>query len=573
MSGVGGRLTFAAMPFPLGDRPFDRLAVRLATDEVAAQPTFGSALGLTEYDALLPDMSADAIAARERNEDEWLSRLAALPEDELDVDERLDRDLVTMVLSGRAAMRDWADWRRSPDHYIGPALSGIFGLLVNRLTPEPELAASIAARLRATPALLEQGIANLDADLASPALVTRALGQTLAGAAYARLVADEFSDERARADVAAAGEQAAVAFDGFARHLEELASQARGEWAIGEARYDRLLRQAEGLPYGARGLLERGQRAYDELADDMRRRSVELRGHEDWLRVVAELSEDRPDSPEHMLELYREATAAARSFCREHDLVTLPDGEHCEVVPSASFTRSVLAVAHYAVPPPFAPSPPRSAGGQPPGHFFVPYPPDQATAEQVSARLATNNRHGLWSIAVHETYPGHHWHFAWLLANRPRPLRAVFGSAYFVEGWGLYSEELLREKGFFRTPEQELSQRDLRLFRAARMIVDTSLHLREMTVDEAVEFMSMKASLSRDTARAEVLRYCAWPTQAPSYLTGALELDRLRQRWHDESRGSLREFHDRAAGTGRLPISLVEQALFSPALPESPTGT
>jgi len=74
--------------------------------------------------------------------------------------------------------------------------------------------------------------------------------------------------------------------------------------------------------------------------------------------------------------------------------------------------------------------------------------------------------------------------------------------------------------------------------------------------------MSTRCSLSRDTARAEVLRYCAWPTQASSYLTGALEIDRMRRRWADESRGTLREFHDRAAGSGRLPLGLVEHVLF-----------
>lgn len=545
------------MPLPIGDRAFDRLAAELAADQLVADPTHGSALGLTEYDELLPDLSAEAVAARERNEDEWLQRLSDLPGEDLDADERIDRDLVTMVLRGRALQREWVDWRRNPDHYAGVALGGVFVLLLNRISPEPELGTAVAARLRATPALLGQGMTNLDPDLAHPAIVRRAIPQVRAGAVYARAVAGEVADG-SRAEVAAAGEQAAVAFERFAAHLAQLAETARGEWAIGETAYDALLMEAEGLSYGARGLRERGQEAYDELAADMRRRTEELRGHEDWRRLLAELSEDRPDSPEEMLELYREATASAREFCVEHDLVTLPEGERCDVVPSAPFTRGMLAVAHYSVPPPFAPG----GAGPRPGHFFVPYPPAEATPEQVAARLATNNRHGLWSVAVHEAYPGHHWHFSWLAANRPRPLRALFGSAYFVEGWGLYSEELLREKGFFRTPEQELAQRDFRLFRAARMVVDSSLHMGEMSIDEAVEFMSTRASLSRETAQAEVLRYCAWPTQAAAYLTGALELERMRQRWVDEQRGSLREFHDRAAGSGRLPISLVERAVF-----------
>ncbi len=550
------------MPIPTGDRPFDALAAELVADQCAADPLLGTVLGLTEHDGALPDMSAAGIAARERAEDAWVERLRGLDDGELSDDERIDRDLALMVLAGRAHMRDWADWRRSPDHYAGAALSSVFILLTHRLRGEDELAEAVAARLRATPVLLEQGAANLDPALAHPALLTRALGQIGAGAAYARSVADEFTGEASADLVREAGELAAAAYERFGEHVQSLVEKATGEWAVGEQRYDALLLDAEGLGYGTRELRDKGQAAYDDLAADMTRRARDLRGTDDFISVVKSFNDDHPATPEAMLALYREATDAARAFCVEYELVTLPEGEHCEVVPSAPFSRAMLAVAHYMAPPPFAPA--GSTTGV--GHFFVPYPPDGATQEQVDARLATNNNHGAWSIAVHEAYPGHHWHLAWLSWNaaqgRARPLRFVLGSAYFVEGWGLYTEDLLREQGFFRTPEQELCQRDFRLFRAARIIVDTSLHLGEMTIEEATEFMATKTSLSRETAAAEVLRYCAWPTQASSYLTGALEIARMRERWETEGRGSLREFHDLAGGSGRMPIGLVERTLF-----------
>jgi hypothetical protein len=150
---------------------------------------------------------------------------------------------------------------------------------------------------------------------------------------------------------------------------------------------------------------------------------------------------------------------------------------------------------------------------------------------------------------AHEAYPGHHWHLTHV-QTRPRLVRKVFGTPYFSEGWGLYVEEMMRRKGFFTDPRHELCQVDARLFRAARIVVDTSLHMGEMTVEEAVTFMSTKASLSEPTARAEVGRYCTWPTQASSYLTGALEIDRIHDLWMAQSRGSLREFHDTIAGSG-----------------------
>ena len=84
-----------------------------------------------------------------------------------------------------------------------------------------------------------------------------------------------------------------------------------------------------------------------------------------------------------------------------------------------------------------------------------------------------------------------------------------------------------------------------------------------MTVDDAVTFMSTQASLTPDVARSEVARYCAWPTQAASYLTGALEIARMRDEWLGDGRGTLRDFHDTIAGLGGLPIGLAEQALRS----------
>jgi uncharacterized protein (DUF885 family) len=121
---------------------------------------------------------------------------------------------------------------------------------------------------------------------------------------------------------------------------------------------------------------------------------------------------------------------------------------------------------------------------------------------------------------------------------------------------------MMSDEGFFPDPVSRLGQVEARLFRAARMVVDTSLHLGEMTVEEAVTFMSTKASLSVPTARAEVARYCAWPTQAASYLTGSLEIQRIRDQWFADGRGTLREFRDAIAGSGRMPLDLAARAVL-----------
>jgi uncharacterized protein (DUF885 family) len=516
-------------------------------------PVLASGLGVEGHDDRLPDLSAEAYERRAADEDAWLERFRAMPDSALNPDERIDRDLAISTLRGTQLERDWAVWRRNPDTYLTPALSGVFVTFLHRLHDDATLAANAAARLRQVPALLAQGKANLDPKLAHPALVGRAKGQALAGVRYAReLVPDEVAPEH-RADLAAAGEEAAKAFEDYVAFLGELQADASGEYAIGEELYSALLQEREGLGYGARVLRDKGQAAYDALAADMRRRCKEIAGHEDWRALLDELNGDHPKTPEEMRDGYAEWTEKARRFCRDNQLVTLPDGEECLVEPSPPFQRPVLAVASYMTPPAFR------AGRT--GHFFVPFPPDGSSAEDVQQRLATNSFHSMPTISVHEAYPGHHWHLTWALAQ-PRPLRKVVGTAYFVEGWGLYAEEMMKEQGFFTDPRHELCQVDARLFRAARIVVDTSLHLGEMTIDEAVDFMSTNASLSRSTAETEVLRYCSWPTQAASYLTGSLEIQRIRDRWFAEGRGSLRDFHDAIAGSGRMPLNLAERAVL-----------
>jgi uncharacterized protein (DUF885 family) len=531
-------------------------------EDMEETPVRATQLGIGGHDDRLGDFEAEDFERRARNEDAWYERFLAVgaEDDEggsggLPVDDAIDRDLVLSTLRGRQLLRDWMVWRRDPAVYLGPCLSGVFSLFLHRLHPEEELVQHAAARLRAVPSVLAAARANLDASLAPRLLVERAMGQCRAGISYARhLVPAEVADPGRKAELAAAGEVAAGALEGFAAFLEELASTASGEWAIGEKRYSALLVDKELLGYGAVEMRERGRAAYAELAAEMEELTSRIDGTRDWRALLKRLNHDHPETPDAMRHEYAAWTEKARRFLHDTGLVTMPEGEECRVEPSPPFQRPVLAVASYSGPPAFKPSLR--------GTFFVPFPPDGTPAEEVRKRLETNSRWSIPTIAVHEAYPGHHWHYV-TMHGCDRPARKVYGTSYFVEGWALYAERVMREHGFFEDPRHELCHLDARLFRAARIVVDTSLHTGDMTFDAAVAFMSTKASLTEPTARAEVGRYCSWPTQAASYLTGALEIERIRSRFLDAGRGSLRDFNDRLAGSGMLPIELAERAVLA----------
>ena len=185
----------------------------LLADELAASPLLGSSLGLTEHDGRMPDLSASALTAREAADDRHLAAFEALADDAVtDPEDRADRDLAIAVLRGRRALRDWADWRRSPDHYTGPGLNGVFTLFLHRLRPDAELVADALARLRSVPALLEQARDNLDPALASPLLVRRAVAQARGGVTYTgEQVGDAVNDPELAAELIAAGQVASAA--------------------------------------------------------------------------------------------------------------------------------------------------------------------------------------------------------------------------------------------------------------------------------------------------------------------------------------------------------------------------
>jgi uncharacterized protein (DUF885 family) len=536
---------------------FDSLVRDFLDGYFTESPELATMHGHDGLDDRLPDLSAAAIDGRARDDQRWDERFAAFADDDLAADDRIDRDLVRSHLAGRRIVREWQDWRRLPDLYVQPALTGLFALFLRRLHPEPELVDAAVARLAAVSAVLDAGRENLDDEMASPPIVTRAMNQCRAAVTYLRdLLPAEVADDDGRARVAEAGAAAAEAYESFGTHLAGLGERAVGTWELGEARYTSVLRDKEMLSLDAAELRERGRAAYDELATEMRAAARAAWDTDDFRSVLSRLSDDRPQTPDEMRDGYESATEAARRFLVERRLVSLPDGERCDVVPSPHFQRPVLAVASYQRPPTFQPSLI--------GRFNVPYPPDGTPPEEVAKRLATNCYAEMPTISVHEAYPGHHWHITRMHATQAasRPLRCVLGTPYFTEGWALYAELMMREEGHFTEPAHELAHLDARLFRAARIVVDTSLHCGDMTFDDAVAFMRDNAGLTEPVARAEVTRYCAWPTQASAYLTGSFEVERLRDRWFAEDRGELRTFHDAICGSGALPIALAERALF-----------
>jgi uncharacterized protein (DUF885 family) len=137
-------------------------------------------------------------------------------------------------------------------------------------------------------------------------------------------------------------------------------------------------------------------------------------------------------------------------------------------------------------------------------------------------------------------------------------VRRHIWSPVMVEGWAVYTEQLMRETQYYRTDQERLFQLVNLLWRAIRVVLDVGLHTRGMTPGEAVDYMVEHLPIERSSAEAEVRRYCAWPTYQLCYAVGRRELLRLRDAYRERDPGgySHRKFHDEVMRYGGLPVAL-----------------
>ncbi|MCO7226910.1 DUF885 family protein [Pleionea sp. CnH1-48] len=170
----------------------------------------------------------------------------------------------------------------------------------------------------------------------------------------------------------------------------------------------------------------------------------------------------------------------------------------------------------------------------------------------------------LEALTLHEAVPGHHLQSALTkeLDNLPDFRRYSYLSAY-GEGWALYSEKLGKEAGFYQDPYSDFGRLTYEMWRAIRLVVDTGMHAKGWSRQQAIEFMESNTALSKHNVRTEIDRYIAWPAQALSYKLGELKIWELRRLAEKElaRRFDIRDFHDQLLSYGPMPLNLLEQEM------------
>jgi len=199
------------------------------------------------------------------------------------------------------------------------------------------------------------------------------------------------------------------------------------------------------------------------------------------------------------------------------------------------------------------------------GRYVGPSRDDQPGNYWVNTyRLDRRPLYVLEALTLHEAVPGHHLQnsIAREMENVPAFRNSTYISA-FGEGWGLYSEFLGIEAGFYQDPYSDFGRLTYEMWRACRLVVDTGMHVKGWERDKAMTFLADNTALSLHNVKTEIDRYISWPGQALSYKIGELTIKRLRAK-AEQSLGShfdIREFHDEILKNGSMPLSMLEQVI------------
>lgn len=306
----------------------------------------------------------------------------------------------------------------------------------------------------------------------------------------------------------------------------------------------------EMIPYTPEELVEIANKEFAWCEREMKKASRDMGYGDDWKKAL-EAVKQKYVEPGKQPELIRSQSMEAIEYVEKNSLVTVPK------LARESWRMEMMSPERQLQSPFFL-------GGE---TILVSYPTSTMTHEQKMMSMRGNNPHFTHAVTHHELIPGHH--LQRYMNLRYRRYREVFRTPFWGEGWALYWEFLLWDRGFNRTPEDRVGALFWRMHRCARIIFSLNFHLEKMSPQEAVDFLVERVGHERDNASAEVRRSFAGdygPLYQIAYMMGGLQFYNLHREFVDSKKMSDREFHDAILKEGPIPVEMVRAILTKETL-------
>jgi uncharacterized protein (DUF885 family) len=301
----------------------------------------------------------------------------------------------------------------------------------------------------------------------------------------------------------------------------------------------------EMIPYTPEELVEIANKEFEWCIAEFKKASREMGFGDDYMKAI-EAVKRKYVEPGKQPELIRDQAREAIEYVKKNDLVTVPK------VAEESWRMEMMTPERQLVAPFFL-------GGE---TILVSYPTDTMTHEQKMMSMRGNNPHFARAVTHHELIPGHH--LQQFMNRRYRTYRRPFSTPFWTEGWALYWEFILWDRGFTKTPEDKIGALFWRSHRAARIIFSLNFHLGNWTPEQCVDLLVNKVGHERDNALAEVRRSFSGdygPLYQMAYMMGGLQFYELHKDLVGGKKMTDRQFHDAVLKEGSIPVEMVRAIL------------
>ena len=512
-------------------------------------PVRSSEAGLHTWDDRLTDYSPAKIAERAQHVRSLLDKVRAMKTDTWPKDQQIDWILFRAQLeNAEFGDRVLKFEFTNPQVYTEECANGIFSLLKKEYDTPRNRALAATARLKQMPAVLKQGLSNLEKPVklyAQLAIQSARSMDPLLNNSLMALNVDLSPNEHE--ELVKARDQAIAALHTYADELEKRVSKMAEFTPMGESNYNYYLKHVLLLPLNASEVETIGRA---ELA---RYRALEaLLSDPKLADPDPKRAPKIPPDQEAFLKAYESRETEMIDFLQQHNLVTLPGY-------LGAFQIRQLPEAFKPTSPGGFMNPPGVYDKDPTGFYFIPtYNPE---SKNFYIRAAIEDPR---PILGHEGIPGHFLQLS--IANHlSDEIRRQHQDSVFIEGWALYGEEMLSRTGLYadNSPAQGQILR-LSRYRAARIGVDVNLQTGRWTFEQAVKYFMDAGGLDRESAEGEAAGAASSPTQKISYITGKWQIMNLLGRYKDKQGENFRlgQFHDDLMKNGSLPVSVVEWILL-----------
>ena len=522
-------------------------------------PTTATFDGVHVHDDLLEDFSRQAIDAQVRTLGGFGRRLGAIDPARLTDTERLERPALEASIRARIfELEDVRTWERSPQLFADTLATSLAGQALFDYAPLAERARRVLSKLHQVPRLMQAARDNIKDP---PGIFVKVGIETMRGALkfierdLPRALSD-VDDMHLLGDLADAQTEATNAVGAYIQELENAAPKARASFRLGRDKFEQKLRLEEGISLPVDRLLAIATRELQKTQDAFRTLAGRINGGdpmETWAKTKAE-----HPAPGQLVSVGREQLEKLSTFLERQSLITVPRAEEITVAPTPDFYR--WSFASMWTPGPFETKPSRA-------YYYLTDVDPSWPADRQEEHLRDYNYPTLWSISIHEVFPGHFLHYQHLRKVESKARKSImFSPASFVEGWAHYCEQMMIEAGFGRQEYGiQLGQLAEALIRLARFVVCIKLHAEDMSVEPGVRFFREEAFMEEMSARREAERGTFDPTYLV-YSVGKLMLLKLRQdvKQQEGKNFSLRNFHDTLLANGTAPFWLHRQLMLGP---------